>query len=185
MTKLEIYNLALSAFNMEPLTEEDMENTERHQDVATLDRWFMTALRKASREHRWAFLEVKLELGDDLGAGHGYQHSYALPTGLHSITWADGDRYARIGDTLYTDGEPDAYGYMKSIIPEDSEGNWIDTIPEDFYDMVAMALAYFVAYHFNPNLKTTISQDYQSIAVGLISDQLRHGRKDRDTYDAV
>lgn len=185
MTKLEIYNLALSALNVEPIAEEELESTERHQDIATLDRWYMTALRKASREHRWPFLEVSLDLGEDSGGGHGYLHSYALPTGTHSITWADGDRYRMIGTTLYTDGEAEAYGYEDSIIPTDDDGAYISGIPEDFYDLVAVALAYFTAYHFNPNIRSQLSEDYSSIALGMVSDMLRHGQRDREAGDGI
>lgn len=185
MTKLEIYNLALSTMNVEPLTEEDLESTDRHQDVATLDRWFGTALRKASREHRWPFLEVELELGDDLGGGHGYAHSYQLPDDLHSITWAEGTRYITIADCLYTDGEAEAFGLKKSIIPTDDEGNYVDYIPEDFYDLVALALAYYSAYHFAPTLKQTLAGEYQATYTGMVADLLRHGRKDvEEDYSA-
>lgn len=185
MTKLGIYNLALSALNVEPISEEDLEGTERHRDVATLDRWFMTALRKASREHRWPFLEVRLELGEDSGGGHGYRHSYALPAGTHSVTWAEGDRYRQIGMTLFSDGEAEAYGYEDSIIPLDDDGEYISGIPEDFYDLVAVALAYFTAYHFDPNLRSQLSEDYSSISLGMVSDLLRHGQRDMEGEDGI
>ena len=181
MTKLDLYNLVLSLFNMDPLEQADIDDTVslRHQDVATLDRWYNTALRKVSREHRWPFLEQKVELGQDLGPAHGYEHSYEVPKDLFSITWADGERYRFIGTVFCTDGDAEAFGLMKNIIPEDDS-----MVPDDFYDLLALSLAYFTAYRFAPDLKKTIAQDYQSVLLTMVSDMLRHGQKDREVFDA-
>lgn len=205
MTKLDVFNLTLQMFNINPVTEEEYESMteddKAYKDIATLERFYPVALRKASRDHRWWFLEVKFELSDDLGSAHGYKHSYELPEDYHSLTWADGERYKVIGNILYTDGKGEAYGYVKDIIPTeevtttttetDDEGNETEVttttneavsyIPEDFYDLVAYVLAYLTAYRFNPELKSSIAQDYQLVELNLIGDELRHGRKEDDT----
>ena len=141
MDKLRIFNIALSVFNAELLTEEDLENTEGHPEVKTLELFLPTAIMYVQRERDWTFLEEKLDLGEDGGAIDGYSHSYTLPSGLFRLTRADGI-YRVVGDKLLTNGAPIAYGIMQTL---PGKG-----VPEDFYELVAFALAVCVAQKMSP-----------------------------------
>ena len=147
MNKLEIYNMALDFCGQEPLTQLNNKSEDKTPTERSLDNWYKPALRKASREHSWPFLEVSLELESDLGSGHGYKHSYELPYGTQMLTWADGDNYERIGDKLYTDGNAEAYGIVEDTMPDSG-------VPEDFYDLVAIALASYASVRLSPDTTT-------------------------------
>ena len=147
MNKLEIYNMALDFCGQEPLTQLNTKSADKTPTERTLDTWYGSALRKASREFSWPFLEVSLELESDLGSGHGYKHSYELPYGALILTWADGNNYERIGDKLYTDGKAEAYGIVPDTMPDNG-------VPEDFYDLVAIALAYYASVRLSPDNTT-------------------------------
>lgn len=136
MDRLRIFNIALAVFNIEPLDADSIEDTEGHPEVKVLELFLGTALRKAMRDYAWSFLEEPLDLGEDKGGRCGYRHAYSLPEGLFRLTRADG-RYEVVGTTLLTDGRPLAYGMMST--PPDTG------VPEDFWDLVAFALAYYAA----------------------------------------
>jgi len=176
MEKLEIYNKALDLCGQQPLEAEDLEKEEKDQTVKTLDTWYPTALRKASRELSWPFLEVQLQLGEDEGAGHGYEHSYPCPDDTEALTWAQGDEYQRIGNKLFTNGEGEAWGIRKDIMP--------DSVPDDFYDLVAIALAYYASVRLSPdtNTRNAIYYLYQDRRDELMDHYLqaerRHGYQD-------
>ncbi len=139
MEKLELFNYALDLLNIEPLTEEQLENPAEGQDTTvpdTLNRFYGTALRKASRERDWTFLRVKLDLGEDLGPMAGYRHSYSLPKGLFRLCWADGE-YSQVGNKLATNGSDEAYGIMDEL-PDEG-------VPEDFYELVGSYLAFLAS----------------------------------------
>lgn len=181
MDKLEIYNKALDLCGQEPLTQEDLESEDKDQTVTSLDAWYMTALRKASKEMPWSFLEVEIQLGDDGGSGHGYLHSYKLPEDIESITWASGERYQRIGDKLFTDGEPKAYGILKDIVPDTN-------VPEDFYDLVAIALAYYASVRLSPDTTTRnaiyyLYQDRRDEMINYSLQSERKGTLDRNAFE--
>lgn len=143
MDKLRIFNLARSVFNLPLLTEaqlteceEDPAEMAKHPDVQILELCLEPAIRKAMRERAWTFLDAELELGENKGASDGYRASYDLPEGLFRLTRADG-RYRVSGGRLLTDGAPKAYGQM-SKVPDEG-------VPEDFWDLVAYALATLAA----------------------------------------
>lgn len=137
MDKLRIFNIALTLYNMEPLTEEQLNDSDvlrKHPEVAILEIGLPIATRKAMRERCWTFLDAELELGEDLGPDAGYTHSYKLPDGLFRVTRADGI-YSVKGNKLLTNGQPIAFGQM-STLPDTG-------VPEDFYDLIGYALALF------------------------------------------
>ena len=171
MDRLRIYNIALAIFNIEPLTEEQMEDKEGHPEIQILDLHFDTALRKAMRERNWSFLEEELDLGDDEGARLGYQHSYELPDGLFRLTRADGI-YEVVGNTLLTNGKPLAYGIMQTL-PDKG-------VPEDFYDLVAFALALFASPKIAPgDTRYQIAQaDYNIVLESLVRTDVLSNRRD-------
>lgn len=137
MDKLRIFNLALSVYNREPLTEEQLEDKEErkaHPEIQILEINLPVAVRKAMRAHPWSFLDAELELGEDEGPRNGYRHSYTLPKDCFRVTRADGI-YEVVGNKLLTDGLPVAYG-QKTEVPNTG-------VPEDFDDLIAYALAIF------------------------------------------
>lgn len=150
---------------MAPLTEEQLKDTAMHPDVQILELHLGTAIRKAMRERDWTFLEVPLELGEDLGCMAGYGHSYQLPEGLFRLTRADGI-YRVVGDKLFTNGMPLAFGIMQTL-PDSG-------VPEDFYDLVGFALAYFASSKLSPgDTKYQIAlADYERIKEMMIANDV-------------
>lgn len=174
MDKLDIFNKALSVFNIAPLTEEDLKETEGRPEVQVLEMYLGSALRRAMRERSWTFLEERLVLGDDEGPECGYRHSHELPEGLFRLTRADGV-YRVVGTRLLTNGLPLAYGIMST--PPDKG------VPEDFYDLVAFALASYSASKLSPgDTKYQIAEaEYRTILRGMVmNDVQNHMRQDRE-----
>lgn len=172
MGKIELYNLVLSILNLAPITEEELE-AGTDPIVVTLNGFYGTALRKASREHDWSFLTEEIELeGEDLGPKGGFGHSYALPANLFRLIEADGGRYRTVGATLMTDGSP-------SILAMTLSDEALANCPADFWDLVAYGMAIFAS----PRLASgdvklqTISALYNSILETLkendVKDSLR------------
>ena len=175
MDKLRIFNIALAIFNIAPLTEETIKDTEGHPEVQILELHLPTALRKAMRERDWTFLERPLELGDDKGEQGGFRHSYALPEGLFRLIRADG-HYRISGNVLLTNGMPVAYGIMQTL-PDTG-------VPEDFFDLVAFALAFFASPKLSPgDTKFQIAMnDYNTLLTSMVMNDvqcnLREGREE-------
>ncbi len=179
MDKLGIYNMALDLCGQAPMERLHNASNDKDQTERTLDTWFMTALRKASHELSWPFLEVVLSFsGGDLGPGHGYMHSFEFSDDVEQLTWANGDRFRRIGNILYTDeSEPEAWGIQKDIVFPD------DSYPEAFSDLVALALAFYASTRLSPdtNTRNTIYALYKDRLNELRDHYLqaeRHGSED-------
>lgn len=162
MEKLELYNMALDLCGQAPLEELHEEKDEKDQTERSLDTWFKTAYRKASHEMSWPFLQCKLSFdgsegtAEDLGEKRGYEHSYRFTESIEQLTWANGDRYMRAGDFLLTDSddEPEAWGVVKMADDPDTS-----VLPDDFSDLVAIALAYYASVRLSPD-QTTRSSIY-------------------------
>lgn len=144
MDKLDVYRQALLVFGYQAtITQEDLdaEDKSAHPEIQTLDLMYQTALEMVMRERAWSFLDVRLDLGEDLGRVAGYTHSYALPEGLFRITWADGDHRVAEG-RLLTNGEAVAYGQMLKV-PDSG-------VPAGFTTLVAYALAILASAKLSP-----------------------------------
>ena len=179
MDKLGIFNKALSVFNIEPLTEDDLKETEGRPEIQVLELFFGSALAKVLRERNWTFLERRLDLGEDKGAEGGYCHSYDLPEGLFRLTRADGI-FRVVGTRLLTNGRPEAYGIMHEL-PDSG-------VPEDFYTVVAFALAYYSASKLSPgDTKTQIALDmYQrTLSMLVMNDVWDSMHENREVADGV
>lgn len=174
MEKLEIFNIALELLNIEPLTDDYLTPEEGADTTVpdTLERFYGMALRKASRERDWTFLQEKLDLGNDLGPMAGYAHSYSLPEGLYRLCWADGE-YSQIGDKLATNGSDEAYGIMDTP-PEAG-------VPEDFWELVAIYLAFIASSRLSSGDQkaSTILTIYSHLLSNLI---LTDARSSKSTY---
>lgn len=177
MDRLEIYNMALDVLNIEPLEKEELEADQKDPIVKTLDRFFGTALRKASREHCWSFLTEKIVLGNDLGSGKGYLHSYELPDDLFRLVYAEGGEYERVGNILFTNGSPTIHAMSMRKMKNGNYTFGVDgTIPEDFWELVAYALAFLVS----PRLSSgdskiqVISSIYNTILQTMVDNDVKN-----------
>ena len=179
MDKLGIFNKALSVYNIDPLTEDDLKDTEGRPEIQILELFLNSAMEKVMRERNWTFLETRLDLGEDKGAEGGYRHSYSLPEGLFRITRADGV-YRVVGTRLLTNGRPEAYGIMHEL-PDSG-------VPEDFCTVVAFALAYYSASKLSPgDTKTQIALDmYQrTLSMLVMNDVWDSMHENREVADGV
>lgn len=172
MEKLELYNMALDLCGQAPLDALHTESTEKDQTEKSLDMWFKTAYRKASHEMSWPFLEYSLgfetvvggdsaKTGDEIknyGEMRGYKNSYKFFEPVDSLVWANGSRYMRAGDYLLTDYDdsPKAWGITKKKAEEPDAS----ALPEEFADLVAIALAYYASVRLSPDQTTRNSIYY-------------------------
>ena len=163
MDKLHIFNTCLTVYNIAILTEEQLQDEDAkkaHPDIMTLEVLLPVALHKVMREYAWSFLDVRLELGEDLGPRDGYRHSYNLPPDCFRVTRADG-LYRVVGSVLLTNGRPIAYG-QKTELPDSG-------VPADFDDLVAYALAIFAGPKLSPgDAKVQLASTfYQTLVTGM------------------
>jgi len=176
MTDLELFNLALSQFDKQ-LAQSDLDATSPAKEVRLCRQFLPMAKRKAMREFDWSFLLVKIDvdLADDDGGGHGFSHGYLLPTNLLKLVHASYDLpYLVTGGRLYTDAEnPTVYGVMQDMP--------LLGVPEDFYELIAYALAFQIASMLAPEGKTdqAVLQKYTWALNGLISAECHNNRQER------
>lgn len=178
MDRIDVYNLALETLNLQPLDDStDLVNSSE-PIVKTLNTFFGTALRKASREHNWSFLTERIELeGDDNGAMGGYRHCYQLPDSLFRLCGAEGNDYKRVGDKLLTNGKPIIYAIT---LDKDRRNNYYfgqeDLIPDDFWELVAYELAILASQRLSSGDSKTqiIATIYASLLQTLISNDVQN-----------
>lgn len=186
MDKIDVFNMALDILNIDPITSAELtEGTD--PVVKSLNRFYGTALRKASREHSWSFLTERVSLdGDDLGPKGGYKHCYKLPDTLFRLIGAEGGDYKRVGSELLTNGEPEIY----AILLEEGKKNFYfgqeDLIPEDFWELVAYGLATFLCPRLASGTSKLqeISSLYNALLQTLIDNDIKHEKhyRNRDEF---
>lgn len=141
-TKLRIFNVAATVFNIRPFTSEEMKGSdEDNPNLSVFSTLLDPALDMAMREYDWSFLLSELDMGEDLGAKERYSHSYKLPEGLFRLCSViqDGDYvYKRVGNMLLLKGELiTAYGIMEEFDET--------AVPRDFWDLTGYALAFMAS----------------------------------------
>ena len=174
MKRIDVYNICLDMLNIEPITESDLAG--KVDPVPILERNFGFAVLKASKEHDWTFLTEVVKLGEDLGPEGGYGHSYRLPYGLLRVVHMTG-RGVVSGSKLLTDGFPRVYAIMAEKTPK---GEFVfeqdDSIPEDFWQLVACQLAMFCAPRLcrDTNVFSMIQYNYKSVLANMIESDSRN-----------
>lgn len=179
MDRIDVYNLALETLNIEPLASTtDLTSSSTEPIVKTLNTFFGTALRKASREHNWSFLTERIELeGDDNGAMGGYRHSYALPDDLFRLCGADGGDYRRVGNMILTNGRPIIFAIT---LDKDRRNNYYfgqeELVPDDFWELVAYELAILASTRLSSGDSKTqiIASIYNDLLQTLISNDVKN-----------
>lgn len=178
MDRREVYNMALDTLNIEPLDNSVViDNNATDPIVKTLNRFYGTALRKASREHDWSFLTERIVLGEDLGSARGYGHSYELPDSLFRLIYAEGGDYLRVGSTLLTNGSPVIYAIT---LDKDRKNNYYfgqeDLVPDDFWELVAYALAFFASARLSSgDAKTNVIMGmYNTILQTMVNNDVKN-----------
>ena len=169
MKKIELYNKVLSILNLAPVTQEEV-RLGSDPVVVTLNGFYGTALRKASREHDWSFLTEAIDLtGGDLGPKGGFEHSYELPDDLFRLIDADGGHYRRVGTILETNGGPSIHAMTLSP-------DALEACPDDFWDLVAYGMAIFASTRLTSGDTKiqTVSALYNTILQSLIDDDVKN-----------
>jgi hypothetical protein len=164
MTDLDLYKITLSLFDKE-ITQADLDSDTPSREIRLCRLYKDLAQVRAMREFDWSFLTVKLQIDyDDDVPGRGFLHGYALPNGLLKVVRAYTKyKYEVAEGRIYTDiGEPDVYGIMADL-PESH-------VPEDFYELIAYALAYLIAPMLAPEgrMDKVILQKYTWALNGLL-----------------
>lgn len=137
--KLKIFNLCGAIFNLEPFTEESLEEM-TDSNLVVFDSFLPSALSKAMRETNWSFLLHPVTLEESGQSFSGFEHAYKIPQGtLKIVTNTSAEKFRRIGNIFLTDGSANVFVIYKDVRNEDE-----DIIPEDFWTLVAYQLAFLV-----------------------------------------
>lgn len=192
MKRIDVYNICLDVLNIEPITESDL--SEKLDPVPTLERSFGFAVLKASKEHDWTFLTEVVNLEEDLGSEGGYRHSYRLPYGLLRVVHLPPNSVVS-GMKLLTDGAPQIYAI---VAEKNKQGEFLfeqdESIPEDFWQLVAYQLAMFCAPRLcrDTNVVSLIQYNYKSVLENMKESDSRncvnfieHDTDDEDPYGAI
>jgi hypothetical protein len=175
MTELELFNITLSMFDKE-LTQSDIDSVTPSKEVRLCIRYKEIAIVRAMREFDWSFLIIPLVMDyTPLDVDHfGFDYSYTLPTGVLKVVHNFTDYpYEVKRGILHTDTfEPVVYGIMEDL-PEDG-------IPLDFYELIAMSLAYQIAPMIVPDgkLDKVIFQKYTWALNSLISAECHNNSRE-------
>lgn len=164
MTDLDLYKITLSLFDRE-ITQVDLDSDTPSREVRLCKLYKDLAQVRAMREFDWSFLVVKLQMDyENDEPGRGFQHGYILPQGLMKVVRTYTKyKYEVAEGRLYTDvAEADVYGIMTDL----PEAN----VPEDFYELIAYALAYQIAPMLAPEgrMEKVILQKYTWALNGLM-----------------
>lgn len=175
-TKLTIFNVAGSVFNLEPFKEEELASESPSPELETMKLFLPSALSKAMRETNWRFLVEKINLGEDLGPAGGYTHSFELPAGLFRICFSKTCGYELSKRVVLSYGIPELYGIMSD--PDE------DGIPDDFWYLVGYALAFFVSNKISPgDSKTQMAMNsYNTILLSMLQNEAYNYSESRNFY---
>ena len=175
MIELDLYNITLSLFDRE-IAQADLDSATPSKEVRLCRRYFPLAKLRAMREFDWSFLVVKLQIdtSDDNGGGCGFLHGYRLPSGLLKVVHAFSDfPYEVAGGRIYTDIDNlVVYGIMDDL-PESH-------VPQDFYELIAYALAFQIAQLLVPEGKMDqiTLQKYTWALNGLVSAECHNNSRE-------
>lgn len=152
MVKLvDIYNMALSVFLEPPVTAEEVRHPSGH-NVKVLSTFYQPAVMKARDEYCWSWLEDVIELSEgEPMAGYGY--SYILPDSVKLIEILPSDtEYRRIGNRILSQKPIEVCigVYNDEITPTN------ENIPDEFWMLVAYAMAYLASESMSNNNQVTI-----------------------------
>ncbi|MGD8113868.1 MAG: hypothetical protein ACQEWA_03180 [Sphaerochaetaceae bacterium] len=175
MTTLELYQITLSIFDKE-ITQEDLDSETPMKEVRLCNQYYPLAALKAMREFDWSFLITKLDIGESMSEGmdFGFLYSFDIPEDLFKVVHAYSDfPYEVISGKLYCNEEdPRLYGIMKTLPAE--------SVPEDFYELIAYTLAYQIAPLLAPEgkLDQIALQKYTWALSGLISAECHNNSRE-------
>lgn len=175
MDDLDLFNIALSLFDRE-ITEADLDSKTPSKEVRLCNKYLPFARLRAMREFDWSFLiqELELDLNDDVGGFQGFAHGYKLPENLLKIVPSDTSTPFQVtAGRLFIDiDNPKVYGIMKDL-PEEH-------VPDDFYELIAYALAYQIAPLLAPGGKMdqVTLQKYTWALSGLISAECHNASRE-------
>ena len=161
MTKLEIYNIALSQHGKK-CTQEEIDATIQPTEVEACVRMFETAVQDVLGEQDWSFCVVPIELDREDDEPYGkWHHGYAMPNDIIRIARSDMSMhpFKVSGGRFYTDEDnPEVWGisYTASIL---------EMAPRDFCNLVGLWLGYLISTIISPsdnNLAQRILQNYSA-----------------------
>ena len=154
MTKTELFNLVLDEFNIPPVTEEQVENSET-REIKILDMRLSQAISRVCTEFDWSWLDTYVDLSKipDEGQKAGYAHSYTLPSTFFRITYVPCEKYRIIGRILLAEEEV-SYIIVQPQIDDSLFDN--AAIPDTWWTIVSYALAMFCLSSISNN-NTTIA----------------------------
>lgn len=175
MDDLDLFNIALSLFDRE-IAEADLESKTPSKEVRLCYKYLPFARLRAMREFDWSFLiqELELDLDNDVGGFLGFLHGYKLPENLLKVVPGDNpNTYQVTAGRYFTNVDnPKVYGVMKEL-PEEH-------VPDDFYELIAYALAYQIAPLLAPGGKMdqVTLQKYTWALNGLISAECHNASRE-------
>lgn len=172
MTKLEIYNIALSV-NGKRATKEELNATVKPTEVDACDSMYKIAIETVLGECDWSFFvkPITLNLEDDQPHGK-WQHGYSISDSeVYRIARVDaGERpYAFLGNRFYTnERDPQLWGIT-------SDALFIETAPRDFCMLIGLYLGFLVSQVISPS-DTALAQRILQSYSGQLSSAMRRER---------
>lgn len=161
MTKLEIFNIALSQHGKR-CTQTELDSSNPPTEVEACTRMFETAVQDVLGEQDWSFCVAPVELDREDDEPYGrWNHGYRLPGNIIRIARADMGRHPffTTGGRYYTDEDnPHVWGIRYSAMI-------LDIAPRDFCNLVGLWLGYLVSTIISPsdgNLAQRILQNYSA-----------------------
>lgn len=152
MKVLDIYNLALSVFKEPPVTEAELKSKSGHS-IEVLSLFYQPAILKARDEYSWSWLEDIIELQKEEGTMAGYDFVYTLPDAVKLVEIIPRDvEYRRIGNKILSKQE---ITMCIGINTDDIEPT-NDNIPDEFWILVAYAMAFLASESMSNNDQTVL-----------------------------
>lgn len=162
MTRLEIFNIALSQHGKKCL-QEDLVAPNPPTEVEACQRMYEMAVQDVLGEYDWSFFlaPIELDLEDDAPYGR-WTHGYLIPAGVSRLTKVGGRNkpYLVAGNRFYTDRDrpDDLWGIRWSSA-------MMDNAPRELGNLVGLWLGYLISTIISPsdgNLANRILQNYSA-----------------------
>ncbi len=180
MTKLDLYNLALSLFD---LSIDSLDVSCKESRLLELNHDKVVAF--CMKAWDFPFLVKRIALGEselveDTYADYAY--GYLLPAGLSHVVDINGDprcRYAIRFGKLWCDMADPTVHYLPSVLETDGQGHY--TAPPDFLSLVAYQLALHVAPSLDPesDVMANAAQLYQMTLANIKENEARSNDRER------
>ena len=179
MTKLEIYNIALSQHGKK-CTKEELESQNPPTEVEACNTMYELAISGVLGENDWSFFltQIELDFDDDEPAGN-WTHGFYMPGNVARIAKISAKHkpYLIAGNRFYTneDAPKDLWGIKWSALQ-------MEAAPRDICYLVGLWLGYLVSTTLSPSDNNLANRILQNYSAQLSSVMRREYASSQDNY---